>query len=636
MLRPTLSHLSLAGLGAGLLLSSVPQSQTATEALGQALARDVGAWSDFDGDGNADLLAIHATGKAALLRNLGDGQFDSCSEQAGLQGLAALRGASWIDFDVDSDPDLFLVGLDGTVRFFRNDDASFVDATEELGLRTAAGVLRAHWTDFDSDGLDDLVLTLQDGYRFLQNAGTTFVERSALALDTPLAGGAAFAGAASGTTSLSGAGAGLAAGGAPAADAPDSLRGGAGRSDLSIGGIVRAPGGSLNGTATGYCAEGIVDQNGSGNCVEASRSPTLGKLYPMSLSLNVQASTGRVGVGTQFPSARLDIVETQANTPALEVNGTASTALVVNGTSSSPAARITSSSSTQAALFSESTGGDFGVFAAPRLGVGRQLLGLDVPRVEMGLDAALAGEIEVEAANGVKTVWIQGQEASNNGAQLALYNYAGTLTAEIDAEAGTRGGEFKLFSQAGTETVEISAEEVAGNGAQIILRKADGTASIILDAEQSGDGRITTQELQITGGADLVEHFDTSCGTMEPGTVLVIDADNPGRLCASNGSYDRKVAGVISGAGGVKPGIFLGQDGMIEGDTPVALTGRVYVRCSAENGPVEAGDLLTTASLAGHAMRVDEFDRATGAVIGKAMTTLEEGTGLVLVLVNLQ
>jgi hypothetical protein len=35
-------------------------------------------------------------------------------------------------------------------------------------------------------------------------------------------------------------------------------------------------------------------------------------------------------------------------------------------------------------------------------------------------------------------------------------------------------------------------------------------------------------------------------------------------------------------------------------------------------------------------MAVSDFSHAHGTVIGKAMTRLEEGTGLVLVLVNLQ
>ena len=69
---------------------------------------------------------------------------------------------------------------------------------------------------------------------------------------------------------------------------------------------------------------------------------------------------------------------------------------------------------------------------------------------------------------------------------------------------------------------------------------------------------------------------------------------------------------------------------------PVALTGRVWVYCDASRNPIVPGDLLTTSNTAGHAMKVIRYARAQGAIIGKAMTGLKSGKGLVLVLVTLQ
>jgi hypothetical protein len=56
----------------------------------------------------------------------------------------------------------------------------------------------------------------------------------------------------------------------------------------------------------------------------------------------------------------------------------------------------------------------------------------------------------------------------------------------------------------------------------------------------------------------------------------------------------------------------------------------------ATENPVEIGDMLTTSKVPGHAMKVNDFDQARGAIIGKAMTALKTGRGLVLVLVTLQ
>jgi hypothetical protein len=119
--------------------------------------------------------------------------------------------------------------------------------------------------------------------------------------------------------------------------------------------------------------------------------------------------------------------------------------------------------------------------------------------------------------------------------------------------------------------------------------------------------------------------------------VVCINPQCPGDLIISNTAYDRRVAGVISGAGDLKPGMLMGQKGTVaDGSRPVALTGRVYCWADAADDPIEPGDLLTTSQMPGHAMKVSDYSRAQGAVLGKAMTPLRSGQGLVLVLVALQ
>jgi hypothetical protein len=76
------------------------------------------------------------------------------------------------------------------------------------------------------------------------------------------------------------------------------------------------------------------------------------------------------------------------------------------------------------------------------------------------------------------------------------------------------------------------------------------------------------------------------------------------------------------------------KDGEISGMVPVALLGIVPTKVSAENGPIQRGDLLVTSTTPGHAMRAD--DPPPGTVLGKALEALESGTGVILVLVTLQ
>ncbi len=152
------------------------------------------------------------------------------------------------------------------------------------------------------------------------------------------------------------------------------------------------------------------------------------------------------------------------------------------------------------------------------------------------------------------------------------------------------------------------------------------------------DGRIMATSLEQTGGGDLAEPFAfTDEAELKPGYLVAIDPENPGNLKIATRAYDRTVAGIVSGANGINPGLTMAQKGSkVDGSLPVALSGRVYCWAESSNGPIQPGDLLTTAPTAGHAMKVTDQAQAQGAIIGKAMTALPEGKGLVLVLVSLQ
>jgi len=149
---------------------------------------------------------------------------------------------------------------------------------------------------------------------------------------------------------------------------------------------------------------------------------------------------------------------------------------------------------------------------------------------------------------------------------------------------------------------------------------------------------ISCSSISILGGADLAEPFpiSTTEQTVSEGDVVVIDENHPGQLKLTDRAYDTRVAGVISGANGINPGIQMQQQGLLGGGKNVALTGRVYVQADISNGPIKPGDLLTTSSTPGRAMRVSDHGRAQGAILGKAMTALSADHGVVLVLVTLQ
>jgi hypothetical protein len=221
---------------------------------------------------------------------------------------------------------------------------------------------------------------------------------------------------------------------------------------------------------------------------------------------------------------------------------------------------------------------------------------------------------------------------NNNGTQTLLLG-GGTVFADY--------GIIQVKNSTGTVSVQITGEKTDGSHeAGVMELKSGGISKIMLDANYNNTGiaRTTTDELEIRGGADLSEVFEINQPSdIEPGMIVAIDPENEGQLRMSQKPYDNQIAGVLSGANGVRTGILMGQEGsMADGEYAVALVGRVYVLASSESGPIKPGDFLTSSSRPGYAMKVKRARKARGAIIGKAMTALKGDLGLVLVLINLQ
>jgi len=145
---------------------------------------------------------------------------------------------------------------------------------------------------------------------------------------------------------------------------------------------------------------------------------------------------------------------------------------------------------------------------------------------------------------------------------------------------------------------------------------------------------LCTGDIQLVN-EDCAEEFDIIEGlSIEPGTVMVLSDD--GALCPSHSPYDKRVAGVVSGAGDYRPALRLGTAKSSRHRLPIALMGKVYCRVDATESPIEVGDLLTSSATEGRAMKAGDPNRAFGTVIGKALKPLKSGLGLIPILVALQ
>ncbi len=157
--------------------------------------------------------------------------------------------------------------------------------------------------------------------------------------------------------------------------------------------------------------------------------------------------------------------------------------------------------------------------------------------------------------------------------------------------------------------------------------------SAFLQITNEGEVKVTGDV--ILSGADCAEEFDVSGSELpEPGTVVVIDEGGTLRECRN--AYDKKVAGVVSGAGPYKHAIILDNRSESKRRVAVALVGKVYCKVDAQYSPIEIGDLLTTSPSSGYAMKATEPLKAFGSIIGKALTTFDRGQGLIPILVALQ
>jgi hypothetical protein len=209
--------------------------------------------------------------------------------------------------------------------------------------------------------------------------------------------------------------------------------------------------------------------------------------------------------------------------------------------------------------------------------------------------------VQVDAAggHGVHIRW-----AGAHGVSITSANWDGVTI-------GSANGYGVYVGSAGNDGIRVASAD--GHGVY-----ADTTATY---------GFYTPDKIYAGNGyADIAEHIDTT-NDVEPGDVVVIDPDHDERVMKSTKPYDTSVAGIIS----TDPALLIGKS---DTETPLALAGRAPCKVSAENGPIHRGDLLTTSSTPGHAMKATEPQ--FGTIVGKALGELESGTGVIVVLVTLQ
>lgn len=228
--------------------------------------------------------------------------------------------------------------------------------------------------------------------------------------------------------------------------------------------------------------------------------------------------------------------------------------------------------------------------------------------------------------------------------------------------AGTGAGVYGEHKGSGPAVVGINNATGVGG-----LFHGETVEGILVDTKSSGTAAIAARQLNpsssgaaifaehiasltagffkgnviVTGdisfpGADCAEDFTIREDVLaEPGTVMMLSESGELVPCAE--AYDKRVAGVIAGAGSHRPGIIMDKQAASSlRRQPVALVGKVYCKVDASYASIAVGDLLTSSATEGHAMKALDATLAFGSVIGKAMAPLKDGRGLVPILISLQ
>jgi photosystem II stability/assembly factor-like uncharacterized protein len=308
--------------------------------------------------------------------------------------------------------------------------------------------------------------------------------------------------------------------------------------------------------------------------------------------------------------------------------------------------------------------------------------GVDIPHNTVVIDPANPNVIHVGTDVGILKSSNGGTSwsvlATNSGLpNVAIFDLAINATHSADPAnnaliAFTHGrGAFRVTSQ---------TFGPPGTIARVRLERSTG--NFFTDGSINS-GRSVGTSFNIGISADIAERINAS-ESLKAGDLVELDPEQPKHYRKTRGAFSTLVAGVIS----TDPGIIMGNQalstprvnpvlvepsfafdreetlpltlnlaelnestGLLSGvsvaqvvpywafldktdERPVlALVGRVPVKVTTENGPIQPGDLLASSSKPGYAMRCSEAKKCEGAVIGKALEALDKGTGLILMLI---
>jgi hypothetical protein len=376
--------------------------------------------------------------------------------------------------------------------------------------------------------------------------------------------------------------------------------------------VIFQAGGKVGiGTATPGTKLSVVSSTPSNSVITGNNTSTSTTTSPIGV---LGLSAAQLGIGV-FGQATASTSSSSTNS-AFGVEGIvdAPFGAGVAGTASSSATDANASGVTGRADTPFGSGGYF--FSTSTVG------GTGVTGISMNPSGAGVFGQAMSTTGGAAGVF--GQTAADEGAGIGGSSTSATGTGSgVFAQVASANAVAAFLVNNGSGNLVLG--QVGPVGSEVAVFRVDGTGKGFFDGG--------TQ----TGGADFAESVAIAkeFTQHEPGDLLIVDTTGKRQLKLSSEPYSTLVAGIYS----TKPGVLATphtMDEIASNEIPLAIVGIVPCKVSAENGPIQPGDLLVTSSTPGLAMKGSDRSRMLGAVVGKALEPFSEGKGVIQVLVTLQ
>ncbi|MBN1781067.1 VCBS repeat-containing protein, partial [bacterium] len=144
----------------------------------ESMQSSMAAWGDYDNDGDFDVFISVLDGHNALFQNQGDGSFIRMTDAPMCQDGGSSTFASWCDFDIDGDLDLFVMNRKHGDNFMYENlgNGTFLTVLDNQFTNLEQDSELGAWYDYDRDGDQDLFMVSEMNTPFYMMENTQSTE----------------------------------------------------------------------------------------------------------------------------------------------------------------------------------------------------------------------------------------------------------------------------------------------------------------------------------------------------------------------------------------------------------------------------------------------------------------------------